>query len=127
MGGQFAKVHRSVRSAITSLLPKPVLIKLRQLRNEWPLLCFEFIPSRRLSFARRRTLVQRIRTAHEGIECPHTHREIIRMIKTILSVPASDKGCIVEAGCFKGGSTAKLSIAARLANRTLMVFDSFEG
>lgn len=49
------------------------------------------------------------------------------MIKTILSIPASDKGCIVEAGCFKGGSTAKLSIAARLANRTLIVFDSFEG
>ena len=33
----------------------------------------------------------------------------------------------VEAGCFKGGSTAKLSIAAKLSQRRLFVFDSFEG
>jgi O-methyltransferase len=65
--------------------------------------------------------------AHEGIECPHTHQEIIRMIEVILATPPSLKGCIVEAGCFKGGSTAKLSIAAKLAGRKLVVFDSFEG
>jgi len=49
------------------------------------------------------------------------------MIEEILSISASDKGCIVEAGCFKGGSTAKLSIAAKLTDRKLFVFDSFEG
>ncbi|HLT27990.1 MAG TPA: TylF/MycF/NovP-related O-methyltransferase, partial [Zeimonas sp.] len=34
---------------------------------------------------------------------------------------------LVEAGCFKGGSTAKLSLLAELAGRELVVFDSFEG
>ena len=33
----------------------------------------------------------------------------------------------MEAGCFKGGSTSKFSIAAKWAGRKLVVFDSFEG
>jgi len=33
----------------------------------------------------------------------------------------------VEAGCFKGGSTAKFSSVAKSLNRKLVVFDSFEG
>ena len=36
-------------------------------------------------------------------------------------------GVVVEAGCFKGGSTAKFSLIANLTGRELMVFDSFEG
>jgi len=34
---------------------------------------------------------------------------------------------IVEAGCYKGGSTAKYSFAADIANRKLFVFGSFQG
>jgi len=34
---------------------------------------------------------------------------------------------IVKAGCYKGGSTAKLSLLARIANRRLVAFDSLEG
>jgi O-methyltransferase len=45
----------------------------------------------------------------------------------ILSLPKSVNGCIVEAGCYKGGSTAKFSMAANLAGRSLVVFDSFRG
>jgi O-methyltransferase len=33
----------------------------------------------------------------------------------------------LEAGCFKGGSTAKLSLGAQLSGRKLLVFDAFEG
>ena len=33
----------------------------------------------------------------------------------------------LEAGCFKGSSTAKFSLAARAAGRELVVFGSFEG
>jgi O-methyltransferase len=50
-----------------------------------------------------------------------------RIIAAILEIPTSARGCIVEAGCYKGGSTAKLSLAAKLVNRKLFVFDSFEG
>lgn len=36
-------------------------------------------------------------------------------------------GCIVECGCYTGGSSAKLSLLARETNRDLYVCDSFEG
>jgi O-methyltransferase len=36
-------------------------------------------------------------------------------------------GDIVECGCYAGGSSAKLSLVARLLGRRLVVFDSFEG
>jgi O-methyltransferase len=36
-------------------------------------------------------------------------------------------GAIVECGCYTGGSTAKLSIIAKIMNKNLLVFDSFEG
>src|SRR5207244_1008155 len=32
-----------------------------------------------------------------------------------------------EAGCYKGGSTAKFSLAAHAAGKELVVFDSFQG
>lgn len=45
----------------------------------------------------------------------------------ILSIPEHVEGSIVECGCYKGGSTANLSLAASLTDRPLAVFDSFEG
>jgi O-methyltransferase len=50
-----------------------------------------------------------------------------RVVRTVLTIPPERTGCVVEAGCFKGGSTVKLSIACGLAGRRLVVFDSFEG
>ena len=40
---------------------------------------------------------------------------------------SESKGVFVEAGCFKGGSTAKFSLVAKSLNRKFVVFDSFEG
>ena len=34
---------------------------------------------------------------------------------------------VVEAGCYRGGSTAKFSVMAKMAGRKLYVFDSFQG
>lgn len=45
----------------------------------------------------------------------------------ILSIPDATEGSIVECGCYKGGSTANLSLVAALCDRPLAVFDSFEG
>lgn len=39
----------------------------------------------------------------------------------------SPGGDIVECGCYMGGSSAKLSILAKITGRKLTVFDSFEG
>lgn len=53
--------------------------------------------------------------------------EHLVMAGKILNTPAEVDGCIVECGCFKGGSTANLSLVAGLCDRKLHVFDSFEG
>ncbi|WP_224333415.1 TylF/MycF/NovP-related O-methyltransferase [Haloprofundus halobius] len=45
----------------------------------------------------------------------------------ILQIPVDDGGVVVECGCYLGGSTANLSLVAGLCDRTLVVFDSFEG
>lgn len=75
------------------------------------------------------------------VDCPHTEHELLKIARRIFDLGAQDgsvnaadamtehavPGVIVEAGAFHGGSTAKLSLVARLANRELHVFDSFEG
>jgi hypothetical protein len=53
--------------------------------------------------------------------------EHLVMATTILNVPRSVKGCIVECGSYKGGSATNLSLVAKLCDRELEVFDSFGG
>ena len=53
--------------------------------------------------------------------------EHLVMITRILQVPKSVEGCVVECGCYKGGSTANLSLVCALSGRQLEVFDSFRG
>jgi O-methyltransferase len=57
----------------------------------------------------------------------HTEAEILAVATAVLSTPPEVPGCVVEAGCYKGGSTAKFSLVAKLAGRKLYAFDSFEG
>src|SRR5262249_28338737 len=61
------------------------------------------------------------------VDCRHRENEVIQVIQSILDLPASTPGVVIEAGSFKGGSGAKLSLGARLARRKLYLFDSFEG
>jgi O-methyltransferase len=64
------------------------------------------------------------------VQCPHNMSHVltfvVEMIKYTNKHPYS-QGVFVEAGCFKGGSTAKFSLVAKLLNRKMVVFDSFEG
>lgn len=53
--------------------------------------------------------------------------EHITMATQIMKIPRSIHGCIVECGCYAGGSTANLSLACALTGRRLEVFDSFKG
>ena len=81
----------------------------------------------RLSRGERRALVRRYMATSSGMTCAHTQEQMLEFATTILELPDDVPGVIVEAGCFKGGSTAKFSLAARAAGRKLVVFDSFEG
>jgi O-methyltransferase len=72
-------------------------------------------------------LADQMQLAHHEIYCSHTHSDIVAIVSEILRKPRSIAGVILEAGCFKGGSTAKLSLGAQLSGRKLLVFDSFKG
>jgi len=49
------------------------------------------------------------------------------MAGRIMNVPPETAGVLVECGCFKGGSTANLSLVAAACGRKLHAFDSFAG
>jgi O-methyltransferase len=53
--------------------------------------------------------------------------EHLLMATQILKVPKSVSGCVVECGSYKGGSATNLSLVCELCDRTLEIFDSFEG
>ena len=65
---------------------------------------------------------------NDNIDCQyHTDDEMFHFFDSLKRIPKDIKGCIVECGSYKGGSTAKISLMAKLLNRKLVVFDSFEG
>lgn len=53
--------------------------------------------------------------------------EQLILVARVLSLPRELEGDVVECGCFKGASTASLSLACELTGRRLVVCDSFEG
>lgn len=72
-------------------------------------------------------LVARMIRNNVRIPTGSTFIEHLVIASHVLSVPADVEGCLVECGCYKGGSTANLSLVASLCGRELRVFDSFEG
>ena len=74
-----------------------------------------------------KALSKRLNVISKNIDCPHNESEVLSFGIDILSFPKDKEGCIVEAGAYKGGSTAKISLFAKLAGREFIVFDSFEG
>lgn len=72
-------------------------------------------------------LVLRMVWNNVRIQTGSTFLEHLVIATKVLNVPADVEGCIVECGCYKGGSTANLSLVAGLCGRRLAVFDSFEG
>lgn len=89
-----------------------------------------FLCKRKLNktgFLQRLSIIKRFYRISWDIDCRHTQGEMFDVVSSILSMPKDIKGCIVEAGTFKGGSAAKYSIAAKISDRQLVIFDSFEG
>jgi len=88
---------------------------------------FVFDSTVNLPFLSRLSLVERAYAASFTIDSPHTQEEILTFVRTILSLPRDAPGVVVEAGCYKGSSTAKFSHAVNALGRELVVFDSFQG
>src|SRR3989338_4031114 len=49
------------------------------------------------------------------------------MALKLLEISPEIKGDVIECGCWKGGSSANLSLICRIVGRKLRIYDSFEG
>ncbi|MBI4615568.1 MAG: class I SAM-dependent methyltransferase [Planctomycetes bacterium] len=79
------------------------------------------------SAAARLELVRRFVETTNAVRGYHTNREMLAVARQILALAGRPGLTVVEAGSGKGASTAKLSLAVRIAGGTLHVFDSFRG
>jgi len=121
---------RHVKAVLKEVLPPRVSFYLKLFRY-WRdsaavigfLLCREFS----LPLRQRLRMVKQLYVIHLSVESPHQQGEILEFIKAMLSMTGDPNAVFVEAGCYKGSSTAKFSLAADIAGRTLVVFDSFDG
>jgi len=116
-----------------------------KLKNNWPLLyiyrkvyylpkdvpaALDFLFHQTKSpttFGQRFNLILQFYKISYFVNCPHTEHELLTITKLILNLGSQVSELIVEACSFYGGSTAKLSLVAKLCNRQLAAFDSFEG
>lgn len=80
-----------------------------------------------VGFFNKAKLLFKIRRIVRRIPTATSWYEHVLMAKTILQIPSSVKGVVIECGAFKGGSTASLSLVCSLTRRELIIFDSFQG
>lgn len=117
----------SLRKEIRSRAPTLAILPYWLLRDRKDALAFLLDNKSRVSRWTRLRVLKRLYTVTHHVECHHSETEVLSFIRAMHSIPDEVQGCIVEAGSFKGGSTAKFSIAVKMARRELVVFDSFEG
>lgn len=118
------------RDKVKAVFPKEATYLYRFLRDRddaRALLAFFVRSHAAISIREKLQLVHKVYTVTHNVEVAHTEEEMITLVDSILKMPASIPGVVVEAGCFKGASTAKFSVAAAHAGRKLVVFDSFQG
>jgi O-methyltransferase len=80
-----------------------------------------------LSTRARLGLVSRFFETTNLVRAYHTQEEMLIVADAILRRAKKNDLTVIEAGSGKGASTAKLSLATRLAGGRLLVFDSFRG
>ena len=88
---------------------------------------FLFTPDIEISLYQRIRYIWRILVVDMFVECPHQNSEILAFSRIIFKDGPSHEGVFIEAGCFKGGSAAKFSVACAAVDRRLVVCDSFQG
>ena len=80
-----------------------------------------------LDAAARRRLVHRFQKINQSIPSATQWPYYIVIAEKLLRIPKSVSGNVVECGCYKGASTAALSILCSITGRKLYVCDSFQG
>lgn len=124
-------MNKIMGDGFRKILPWPFFFffkKLRALPEDFPVfISFLFKKTKTpTTFYERLHLILKCYQISYHLDPPHMESEIIRVISAIFSsnTPA---GVIVEAGAYKGGSSAKISWAAKMTNKKFYIFDSFEG
>jgi O-methyltransferase len=84
-------------------------------------------PAYRMTWFRRFALAARMQRNALRIPAATSFKAHLAMAVTLLEIPPSTEGVVVECGCFRGGSTTNLSLICGIVGRTLVVYDSFEG
>ena len=79
------------------------------------------------SFAEQKKWLDQLKRVDVHVESAHNQSHILKFLVEILEMPDTVEGCVVEAGAYKGASTAKISLFAAYKKRAVHVFDSFEG
>jgi len=118
---------KRIGAMVKRFLPRPVFRLYRFLIELGLTSAFLFRRRLNASFYQRLLILIKLNQISLSVRCTHSNRQMIKVMSAILSISRNLEGCIVQAGCYKGGSTAKISIAANLVQRQLIVFDSFEG
>jgi len=78
-------------------------------------------------FSEQKEWLNKLKNIDRHVKSAHNQSHILQFLTAILELPEAVKGCIVEAGAYKGGSTAKISLFAAHKKRQFYCFDSFEG
>jgi Methyltransferase domain len=74
-----------------------------------------------------RRLVRRVARISGQMQSATHPLEQLAMVQALARVEPAVDGVVVECGCWKGASTAALSLACELVGRELHVFDTFAG
>lgn len=75
--------------------------------------------------SKREELVKSFERIHASVPMGSTPTDGLILAEILMNLDA--EGDFIECGCYAGGSSAKLSLVAKLLDRKLLVFDSFEG
>lgn len=75
----------------------------------------------------RRDLLKRFKLINRRVKSATQWPSYLVMAEFLLNMPKSMVGDVIECGCYKGASTAALSLICERIGRRLIVCDSFEG
>jgi hypothetical protein len=80
-----------------------------------------------MTWPRRFRLALRMHRNTKRVLTYTSYKSHLAMAVKLLEIPPAVVGDVVECGCFRGGSTANLSLICEIVGRKLIVYDSFEG
>lgn len=80
-----------------------------------------------IGFSKKLFLVYKVARNNQKIKSGSDFLEHLTIITQIFKIPSKITGNVIECGCYKGASSANLSLACTLVGRKLDIFDSFEG